>query len=322
MFEYMDYIYEVYREQNFSRAAEKLFISQSSLSLTIKHAEEKIGEEVFNRRTKPISLTDFGVQYIRACEQVMSLRTELGNYIYESNHLYRGTLTIGAGNFYAAYLVAPFIVSFKEKYPNVQINLVEGRSADLEPQLERGDLDILITNATFTSPLFDRQVLFSERLLLVIPDEFVHKGQTDPDGSFCGAFPVSKEDIAAHRFDQKGSSDLTCLFDIPLVGLRPGNDTRIRTDILLKQHNIRPNYLMELDQSSTAFIIASNHFGAAIIADTIIGKLWKDQSISVYNIDSEQAHRDLVIYTNTNKYSSRIQERFLEMLKDQTPSII
>lgn len=315
MFEYMDYIYEVYREQNFSRAAENLFISQSSLSLTIKHAEEKIGAEIFNRRTKPVSLTDFGKMYIAACEQVMALRTDLGNYIYEANHLYRGSLSIGAGNFYATYLAAPFIARFKEQFPGVQVNLIEGRSADMESQLERGQLDMIITNATFNSPNLERQVLFTERLLLVLPQDLAGKS-ADPDSQ------ISREDLLLRHFDDKPAADLSCLKEIPLVGLRPGNDTRIRTDLILKEKKIRPNYMMELDQSSTAFIIASNHSGAAVVADTIIRTLWKEQKIRVFNIDSPQADRDYVIYTNTSKYRSRIQESFLTMFQEQAGDIL
>ena len=315
MFEYMDYIYEVYREQNFSRAAEKLFISQSSLSLTIKHAEEKIGAEIFNRRTKPVSLTDFGKMYIDACEQVMALRTDLGNFIYEANHLHRGSLSIGAGNFYATYLAAPLIARFKEKYPNVQINLIEGRSADMEAQLERGQLDMILTNATFSSPNLERQPLFTERLMLVVPEE---KAQKYAEFSS----RLTREDLLLRRFDNKAASDLSCLCEIPLVGLRSGNDTRIRTDLILKEKKIRPSYLMELDQSSTTFIIASNHSGAAIVADTIIRALWKEQQICVFNIDDPNAYRDYVIYTNAIKYRSRIQEAFLEMFREQAGEIL
>ena len=49
MFQNMDYIYEVYKEKSFSRAAKNLYLSQSSLSLTVKSAEKRIGMEIFDR---------------------------------------------------------------------------------------------------------------------------------------------------------------------------------------------------------------------------------------------------------------------------------
>ena len=66
MFEYAEYIYAVYTERSFSKAADKLFITQPSLSITIKKAEAALGMPVFNRSTVPVSLTPFGVEYIQA----------------------------------------------------------------------------------------------------------------------------------------------------------------------------------------------------------------------------------------------------------------
>ena len=69
MFQGMEYVYEVYLEKSFSKAAEKLFISQPSLSANVKRVEHHIGYPIFDRSTKPLSLTECGVQYIKAVEK-------------------------------------------------------------------------------------------------------------------------------------------------------------------------------------------------------------------------------------------------------------
>ena len=61
MFQGMEYVYEVYLEKSFSKAAEKLFISQPSLSANVKRVEHHIGYPIFDRSTKPLSLTECGV---------------------------------------------------------------------------------------------------------------------------------------------------------------------------------------------------------------------------------------------------------------------
>ena len=106
MFRNANYIYTVYRERNFSRAAEKLFISQSSLSLTIKKAEERIGAPIFNRSTSPITLTEFGEKYIEAVEEMIRIQNRLDNYIYDINHMKRGHIAVGAANFNSTYPVS------------------------------------------------------------------------------------------------------------------------------------------------------------------------------------------------------------------------
>ena len=56
----MEYIFEVYKEKNFTRAAEKLFITQPALSMAVQKVEERLGMPVFDRSTKPLSLTEAG----------------------------------------------------------------------------------------------------------------------------------------------------------------------------------------------------------------------------------------------------------------------
>ena len=66
MFQGMKYIYAVYQEKSVSKAAERLCISQPSLSASIRRTEEKVGYPLFDRSTKPLSLTECGEKYIHA----------------------------------------------------------------------------------------------------------------------------------------------------------------------------------------------------------------------------------------------------------------
>ena len=66
-----DLVYTVYREGSISRAAQKLFISQPSLSVMIHKIEEEIGTPLFDRTSKPIRLTEAGQEYIKATEEIL-----------------------------------------------------------------------------------------------------------------------------------------------------------------------------------------------------------------------------------------------------------
>ena len=81
MFSGMDYIYEVYRERSFSKAAKNLYISQPSLSASVKKTEERIGAPVFDRGTTPLQLTECGKEYIKCVEKILDIRNEFANYI-------------------------------------------------------------------------------------------------------------------------------------------------------------------------------------------------------------------------------------------------
>ena len=92
MFQGMEYVYAVYKAKSFSKAAKELFISQPSLSASIKRIEKKMGYPIFDRSTKPLQLTEYGEAYIRAVEQMMMIKNEFSNYINDLGELKAGCL--------------------------------------------------------------------------------------------------------------------------------------------------------------------------------------------------------------------------------------
>ena len=96
MFQGMEYVYEVYKEQSFSRAAKKMFISQPSLSATVKRVEEKVGYPIFDRSTKPLGLTELGRKYIQSVEQILSVQSDFYNFVNNWGSLKTGKLILGS----------------------------------------------------------------------------------------------------------------------------------------------------------------------------------------------------------------------------------
>ncbi len=95
MFSGMNYVYEVYKEQSFSKAAENLYISQPALSSMIKKIETKIGMPLFDRSTSPIQLTECGKKYIKTAEKIMDLENEFAYYVGNLQELKTGRLSVG-----------------------------------------------------------------------------------------------------------------------------------------------------------------------------------------------------------------------------------
>ena len=311
MFTHMDYIYEVYKEKSFSNAAKNLFISQSSLSLTIKRAEEKIGMPIFDRSTYPIQLTEFGVLYISAVEEIRGISNNLTDYIYDVNHLKKGHLSVGAGNFFSTYYVASAISAFKEKYPNISVNMMEGRTFDLEPQLAKGSIDILVTNAQLDGSIYSKTHLFEEQLILAVPQKYL------TEEAFLQT-AITYEELTQKTACSKPGISLKIITDIPFIGMRQGNDLRKRTTEIMKSINLNPNYVLELDQTSTAFRLACGGMGACIIGDTVIQKLGCPPDLYLFRIDHALAHREVAVYTRNSIYTARTVKKFIDLLHEQT----
>ena len=86
------YVYAVYQERSFTKAAKKLFISQPALSSMVKKAEQEVGSPIFDRSTVPLTLTKEGEVYIRTIRQIMLLEKNLKAYFQDIQDLNTGHL--------------------------------------------------------------------------------------------------------------------------------------------------------------------------------------------------------------------------------------
>ena len=109
MFEGKEYVYEVYKTGSFSKAAEKLYITQPSLSAMVKKVEKKLGAPIFDRSTSPPGLTQCGERYIRCVERLMDMENEFGNYLNDLEGLRAGHLAIGGSNLFTSYILPPIL---------------------------------------------------------------------------------------------------------------------------------------------------------------------------------------------------------------------
>ena len=147
MFHYRDYIYCVYQEKSFTKAAEKLHISQPSLSALVRKEEESIGQPIFNRKTTPISLTLFGSEYIKSIETVYDLEERLKSMSSDLNMLQTGALAISASNHRIPHFVPQTLVQYKQCYPNVHLSVIEASTIKAKHMLDTGAIDLIITSS-------------------------------------------------------------------------------------------------------------------------------------------------------------------------------
>ena len=94
------------------KAAANLYISQPSLSATVKKVEERIGAPIFDRSVSPIQLTECGRHYIKAVEEIMDTQSRFENYLNDLNELKTGQIAIGGSNLFASYILPPVITRF------------------------------------------------------------------------------------------------------------------------------------------------------------------------------------------------------------------
>lgn len=165
MFRGMEYVYAVYKEKSFSKAAEKLFISQPSLSANVKREEQSVGYPIFDRSMKPLGLTEPGKKYIETVEKILSMQNEFSEYIDDLGDLKTGRLVLGGSSLYSSWVLPPLMGNFSKTYPLVQLELVEETTTNLQRMLQNGEIDFLLDNCELEDEIFDRQLYRQEYLV-------------------------------------------------------------------------------------------------------------------------------------------------------------
>ncbi len=126
---------------NFTKAAEELFITQSSISKIIKSLEDELEVQLFYRSPN-VKLTDSGKELYTKAIHIMSLLDNIPSEIESVMELRKGQIKIGIPPIMGASFFPQIIGEFKAMYPNIEIKLFEVGSKIIEEKLEKGELDI------------------------------------------------------------------------------------------------------------------------------------------------------------------------------------
>ena len=306
MFQGMEYVYAVYREKSFSRAAEKMFISQPSLSANVKRVEKNIGYPIFDRSTKPISLTEAGEKYIQTVEQIMSMQNEFTEYVNDLGNLRAGSLVLGGSSLYSSWVLPPIMGKFAKKYPLVQLELIEESTARLEKMLQNGEIDFVLDNCELDDEVFEQRVFQKEYLVLAVPRRLSINQELKE-------FQITAESIRDLSFlDEKVSLvNLSLFAEEPFILLKPENDTRVRAMELCKHYQFVPHKVFELDQQMTSYNITCSGMGISFISNTLISSVQEHSEVVYYKLDGKYSERNLYFYWKRGRYFNKIMQEFL-----------
>ena len=308
MFRGMEYVYAVYKEKSFSKAAEKLFISQPSLSANVKREEVSVGYPIFDRSTKPLGLTEPGKKYIETVEKMLAMQQEFSEYIDDLGELKTGKIVLGGSSLYSSWVLPPLMGRFSKKYPRVQMELIEETTANLRKILQAGEVDILLDNCELEEDIFERRFYKKEYLVLAVPRHF-------EINEHLKKFQINIDMIRNLTFLEKNvpTVDLGVFANESFILLKPENDTRIRAMEMCRQHNFSPNIIFELDQQMTSYNITCSGMGISFISNTLISKVPDSTEVVYYKLGGEQSSRNLYFYWKKNNYFSKVMQEFLNL---------
>lgn len=292
---HLRYFLAVCEEMNITKAAQKLMIAQPPLSRQIKDLEEEIGTPLFVRDHHNLRLTEEGVRFRSYANRIIMLADRSVEDIKEMHTGLRGTVYIAQVEGKAPHLMASYISSFAEKYPDVQYSLWNGNSDDVISRVKNGLADLAIIMEPF-----------------------------DPQGLH--ATPIYKEPwIAMFAQDHplactKGNSiKLEMLEGYDLLIPSKGSRLQEITDWFAPL-GITPNIRARISNATTAYELCLQNVGVAIYpaaaADLIHGG-----KVLIRQISSPKHMATYVLIYPEDHPLSPVADKFIEFIKGRKEKI-
>lgn len=310
----MDYVYAVYVNKSFSKAAEKLYISQPALSATIKKVEEEIGLLIFDRSSNPIQLTLAGEYYIESIQNIRNIENEMRSYFHRLLNDSVGTINVGGASFFCTHIFPLLVQQFKANYPDHKVNLLEANADDLMTCLRSGIVDVVIDVETKGSPkVFDSFVWKKEHILLAVPTS-LHVNTP------LKKYRLRFNDVASGKFlDEKYPSiNLKAFEQENYLLLKKGNDMYERSVKMCKKAGFTPNVSIYLDQMLTSYYLACNGKGIAFVRAEITQHLQATDTLYFYKIDDENSYQNIMLYYKNARPRSKANIDFIHFLQNST----
>ena len=309
MLDEIKYVYAVYQEKSFTKAAKKLHITQPALSNIVKKVESTIGAPIFDRSTLPLTVTQEGKFYIKSLEQIMMIERNINSYFYDMQHLNTGHLSVGGSSFFCSFILPEMLGKFNARYPKVSVELIEGNIKALRTGLFDESLDLILETAIREDdPEFNVFLYKEETIILAIPS-------SHPINANLTSFKMAPQDIDKVGIAYKTyiPVPLKCLQDMPFVLLKPGNDLHDRSIAICKEANFVPKVAIQTDQILTAVNISATGIGATFVRPDVLKYMSIQDRFCFYYLDSHRAKRKIFFATKKGRYISKATNAFLEM---------
>lgn len=306
----IDYVLVLAEERSFSKASQRLYVTQPSLSQFIKNLENELCTQLFDRSTSPIRITPSGEAYIEAARKIKVIEDELIQRLADLTELKAGVLKIGTSPFRASCLLPKSIAEFHKMYPGVSIQILEDQMANLEKAALEGRIDLYLGTGPFDDKLFYAENLAEEQLYLAVPAD-------NPLNQELEAYQISDYDIKL---------DNTKLHRTPEVDLRrfqfekfimQQQNQKLNPITMEMCHNagFEPNVILFSDRLETAYSWTLAGIGITFLPDFLIRFGNYDKHPIYYKINHPKASRHLCIAYRKNRYLSQVSIEYISVLK-------
>lgn len=238
------YFLAVAREQSFSLAAQRLYLSQPTLSRQLRELEDELGKKLLIRGNKGVTLTEEGMMLRKRAEEIVELLDKTEQEVRNSSDHVSGKIYIGAGETYAIKLIADTARKLQEDHPGIDYSIYSADGTDVLERLDKGLLDF--------------------GLIFQHPDAAKYESIEIPLKDTWGVL-VRKD----HELAGASSLKLEELKDYPLIIPRQPNHNTMISDLVMK-HAPDAHIAAEYNLVYNASVLVDEGLGCAVTFDRLI----------------------------------------------------
>lgn len=166
----LQYVLAVAEHQNFTKAAQKVFVTQPTLSMQIQKLEEELDIQIFDRSKKPIQLTETGRKIVNQARNIVNESDRIQDIVDQQKGFIGGVFRLGVIPTIMPTLLPMFLNNFIRKFPKVKLKIEELNTEAIIEKLKEGHLDAAIAATPLELPGLKEQVLYYEPFVAYIPE--------------------------------------------------------------------------------------------------------------------------------------------------------
>lgn len=287
---HLKYFLEVADAANITHAAEKLYISQQALSNQIQKLENSLGVKLFERKPT-LTLTYAGSRLYTYAKDILEREAALQKELEEIGEGERGSVTIGISYTRGRVFLPLILPEFHTRFPNVELKLHEGNSAQLKEELENGTVDIVIAADRFSKAEFETEALMTEQLYWCGKPQFMDAVRK---GEFSG---------------------------IPFVLMIKENRIRMIIDSFFAKQGITPKIVTESDNIETVLSLAAEGMGVTVYPAQFLenrkNTVGEKDPLLYCPVGDKSTDTVLVAAWKKGRYMSRFERVFIDICKEK-----
>ena len=284
----------VAEEGTFTRAAQRVHVTQSAISRQIKLLEEELGSLVLHRGQKRVALTASGDLLLKTVHRVQRELQETVSQISETRTLHRGSLSLAGGMTVCMYILPPVLKRFRALYPKVELTVTNAATAAVLESLRGHELDLaLLTLPIVGDDLQVRPALREEMVVVTAPGHPLSKKR-----------PVAPEDLAHH----------------PLILYESGSNTRRVLDDFFLEEEVAARVAMETENVEIIKAMVSHGLGVSIIPFAAAAKDVKAGRLAYSRLRGRKLYRETGwVYLKSDYVPKTVSEvlRVFDTVKDK-----